>query len=108
LEPLGGSREDEGFALRVFVGGLRGDGGGFGVVFGRVIDEATRRRKGIRARKQKDLTEGEKRGEQQGFAEKGSETLSEERRKQNRKTSHNVCSRQVLDDANRLKCSKYQ
>jgi len=64
LEPLGGSQEDEGFALRVFAGGLRGDGGGFGVVFGRVIDEAARRRKGIRVHKQKDLTEGEKKEEQ--------------------------------------------
>ena len=23
-------------------------------------------------------------------------------------TTHNVCTRQVMDDANRLKCSKYQ
>jgi len=25
-----------------------------------------------------------------------------------KKTSHNVCCRQLMDDANRLKCSKYQ
>jgi len=24
------------------------------------------------------------------------------------KTAHNVCTRQIMDDANRLKCSKYQ
>jgi len=24
------------------------------------------------------------------------------------KTAHNVCSRQIMDDANRLKCNKYQ
>jgi len=23
-------------------------------------------------------------------------------------TTHNVCTRQIMDDANRLKCSKYQ
>ena len=46
LESFGGSREEEGFSLRVFVGGLQGDGGGFGVIFERAIEEATRRRKG--------------------------------------------------------------
>jgi len=81
LGPLGGSREEEGFALRVFAGGLRGDGGGFGVIFERVIEEAARRRKGMSVRKQKDSTEEEKREEREGLAEKGSETLNAEKRK---------------------------
>jgi len=84
LGPLGGSREEEGFALRVFAGGLRGDGGGFGVIFERVIEEAARRRKGMRVRKQKDSTEEEEREEQEGLAEKGSETLNAEKRKHSR------------------------
>jgi len=46
LGSLGGSREEEGFALRVFAGGLQGDGGGFGVILERAIEEAARRRKG--------------------------------------------------------------
>jgi len=84
LGPLGGSREEEGFALRVFAGGLRGGGGGFGVIFERVIEEDARRRKGIRVHKQKDSTEEEKREEQEGLAEKSEETLNEEKRKQSR------------------------
>jgi len=81
LGPLGGSREEEGFALRVFAGRLRGDGGGFGVVFERVIEEATRRRKGMSVRKQKDSTEEEKTEEREGLAKKGSETLNAEKKK---------------------------
>jgi len=84
LGPLGGSQEEEGFALRFFVGGLRGDGGGFGVIFELVIEEAARRRKGMRVRKEKDSTEEEEREEQEGLAEKGSETLNAEKRKQSR------------------------
>jgi len=33
------------------------------------------------------------------------ETLGYEKKK---KTAHNVCFRQIMDDANRLKCNKYQ
>jgi len=35
------------------------------------------------------------------------EALTYERRGKE-KTAHNVCTRQIMDDANRLKCSKYQ
>jgi len=35
------------------------------------------------------------------------EALSYERGEK-KKTAHNVCTRQIMDDANRLKCSKYQ
>ena len=35
------------------------------------------------------------------------EALSYERGEKE-KTTHNVCTRQIMDDANRLKCSKYQ
>jgi len=63
------------------LGGLRGDGGGFGVIFERVIEEAARRRKCMSVRKQKDSTEEEKREEREGLAEKGSETLNAEKRK---------------------------
>jgi len=35
------------------------------------------------------------------------EALSYERGEKE-KTAHNVCTRQIMDDANRLKCSKYQ
>jgi len=35
------------------------------------------------------------------------EALSYERRGKG-KTAHNVCTRQIMDDANRLKCSKYR
>jgi len=55
-----------------------------GVIFERVIEEAARRRKGIRVRKQKDSTEEQKREEQEGLAEKSAETLNEEKRKQSR------------------------
>jgi len=78
-------REEEGFALRFFAEELRGDGGGFGVIFERAIEEAPRRRKGMRVRKQRDSTEEKEREEQEGLAEKGSETLNAEKRKQSRK-----------------------
>jgi len=29
-------------------------------------------------------------------------------REEEEETTHNVCTRQIMDDANRLKCSKYQ
>jgi len=67
LGSLGGSREEEGFALRVFAGGLRGDGGGFGVIFERAIEETARRR---RVCKRRDSTEGKEIEEQGGLAEK--------------------------------------
>ena len=51
------------------------------MIFERVIEEAARRRKGMSVRKQKDSTEEEKREEQGGLAEKGSETLNAEKRK---------------------------
>jgi len=51
------------------------------VIFGRVIEEAARRRKGMSVRKQKDSTEEEKREEQEGLVEQISETLNEEKRK---------------------------
>ena len=35
------------------------------------------------------------------------EALSYERREKE-KTAHNVCTRQIMDDANWLRCSKYQ
>ena len=35
------------------------------------------------------------------------EALSYER-EEKEKTTHNVCTRKIMDDANRLKCSKYQ
>jgi len=53
----------------VFAGGLRGDGGGFGVILERAIEEAARRRKreDMRVRKQRDSTE-EREIEEQGGA----------------------------------------
>jgi len=49
---------------------LRGDGGGFGVIFERAIEEAARRRKGMRVRKHRDSTEEKEMEEQGGLAEK--------------------------------------
>ena len=44
-----------------------------------------------------------------GLAEKGFRNPKHRKEKaKTEKTSHNVCSRQLMDDANRLKCSKYQ
>ena len=51
------------------------------MIFERVIEEAARRRKGMSVHKQKDSTEEEKREEQEGLAEKSSETLNVEKRK---------------------------
>jgi len=36
------------------------------------------------------------------------ETLSYEKGEEEEETTHNICTRQIKDDANRLKCSKYQ
>jgi len=58
----------------------------------------------MRVRKQRDSTEEREMEEQGGLAEKG--FRNPKRKKE--KTSHNVCSRQLMDVANRLKCSKYQ
>jgi len=56
----------------VFVGGLRGDGGGFGITLERAIGEAARRRKGeeMRVCKQRDSTEEREIEEQAGLVEK--------------------------------------
>ena len=35
------------------------------------------------------------------------EALSYEK-KEEEETTHSICTRQIMDDANRLKCSKYQ
>ena len=40
--------------------------------------------------------------------EKRPENLDAGKSEAKRKTTHNVCSRQLMDDANRLKCSKCQ
>jgi len=88
---------------------LRGDGGGFGVTLERTIEETARRRKGeeMRVCKQRDSTEEKEIEEQGGLAEKGFGN-PKRRKEKSEKTSHNVCSRQLMDDANRLKCSEYQ
>jgi len=49
-----------------------------------------------------------KRNEQGGLAEIKLENLNVEKGKAKNKTTQNVCSRQLMDDANRLKCSKCQ
>jgi len=87
LGSLGRLREEEGFALRVFVGGLQGDEGGFGVILERAIGEAARRRKGeeMRVRKVERLNrrEGDRRT-RGGSQRKGLETLNAEKKKQSR------------------------
>jgi len=45
LGSLGGSREEEGLALRVFVVGFQGDGEGFGVTLERAIRRAEKKMK---------------------------------------------------------------
>jgi len=36
------------------------------------------------------------------------EALNYEKGEEEEKKTHSVCTRQIMDDANRLKCSKYQ
>ena len=36
------------------------------------------------------------------------EALRYEKEEEEEETTHSVCTRQIMDDANRLKCSKYQ
>jgi len=67
------------------------------------------KREDMRVRKQRDSTKEKEMEEQGGLAEKRFRNPKRRKEKTNqRKTSHNVCSRQLMDDANRLKCSKYQ
>jgi len=54
------------------------------VIFVRVIEEAAKRQKGMRVRKQRDSTEEEEREEKEGLAEKGSKTLNAKKRKESR------------------------
>ena len=52
------------------------------------------------------MDEGWKTNERE-FVVMEDEVLSYEKEKEE-KTTHSVCTRQIMDDANRLKCSKYQ
>ena len=54
------------------------------MIFVRVIEEAAKRQKGMRVRKQRDSTEEEEREEKEGLAEKGSKTLNAKKRKESR------------------------
>ena len=73
--------------------------------------ELQRKMKGMKQSQQNDSIENkEDRANEQEFAGMNvtkNEALSYERRRKG-KTAHNVCFRQIMDDANRLKCSKYQ
>jgi len=73
--------------------------------------ELQRKMKGMKQSQQNDSLEDEERrtNEQKfvGMNVTEDEALSYERGEKE-KTTHNVCTRQIMDHANRLKCSKYQ
>jgi len=62
----------------------------------------------MRVRKKNDSTESRRQNEQGGLTERKLENLNVEKGKAKNETAHNVCSRQLMDDANRSKCSKCQ
>jgi len=63
----------------------------------------------MRVCKQIDSIEKKEIEEQGGLAEEGFRNPKRRKEKaETEKTSHNICFRQLMDDANRLKCSKYQ